>query len=290
MFNRKRFRTLMFFVLAAVGMLVLASGLTRNLIARSAQIRGQETSNLHFGSLLQQLLGVQEWVFYLFFVLYILLIINIFLSKEGRKRFIIFVVIVCVMVWLLLTFGSNQEEPLVLQEEIGTRTTENTLRVTPTPTVPGTIINSEVPHTPEWLVTVVGVILAVVVTGTIAVAVYAYIQRRPSLSITSAISQEAQSALDAIDAGEDYQDVIIRCYAQMSSLLREERGVTRHSAMTPTEFEAQLVRLKFPADPVHSLTHLFEQARYSRSHPGSEGTQKAVDSLSGIVAYCQSLE
>ncbi len=46
--------------------------------------------------------------------------------------------------------------------------------------------------------------------------------------------------------------------------------------MTPHEFEQQLQRAGLPAEPVHDLTHLFEEARYGGAGdgPGRRGTAR----------------
>jgi hypothetical protein len=104
------------------------------------------------------------------------------------------------------------------------------------------------------------------------------------------MSQEAQAAVEALEAGGDFQDVVLRCYARMSQVLAEQRGVFRQSAMTTHEFERVLIKLGFPSEPVRTLTHLFEEVRYGSIQQGESGTQMAISSLNAIISYCKSLE
>lgn len=100
------------------------------------------------------------------------------------------------------------------------------------------------------------------------------------------IARQAQSALDDLRAGGDLKSTIIRCYYQMSAVLNEQRGLLRSQAMTPHEFEQFLTANGLPGEPIHQLTHLFEEVRYGDLAAGAPEEQAALSSLSAIIEAC----
>jgi hypothetical protein len=101
-------------------------------------------------------------------------------------------------------------------------------------------------------------------------------------------ADKAQTALEDIEAAEiDFDDVIIRCYAEMSMTLQAEKGIRRAQAMTTHEFEQVLLAKGFPSRPVQQLTQLFEQVRYGRQELGEDAKLIATESLREIVAFCK---
>jgi hypothetical protein len=102
------------------------------------------------------------------------------------------------------------------------------------------------------------------------------------------LAHRAQTALDEIETAKiEFDDVIIRCYAEMSQTLQAEKGIRRAEAMTPHEFERVLLAKGFPGQPVQQLTQLFEQVRYGRRKLGDHAKQTATDSLREIIAFCR---
>ncbi len=138
----------------------------------------------------------------------------------------------------------------------------------------------------QWLVLVaslgVALLLTVLVVG-IAWSVWRRNRRSPH-----PLERLAQSALDALWAGGDLRDVVIRCYLEMSRVVSEQRGIQRDLAMTPREFERYLEEKGFPGEPVRRLTRLFEEVRYGTTVPGENEKRQAVASLTAIVEVCRS--
>ena len=90
------------------------------------------------------------------------------------------------------------------------------------------------------------------------------LRRVPSLAET--LSDELARTLDDIRAEPDPRRAIILAYARMEATLTSG-GVARHEAEAPLEYVSRvLLELEVPADPVHRLTDLFEQAKFS-DHP-----------------------
>lgn len=96
---------------------------------------------------------------------------------------------------------------------------------------------------------------------------------------------EAERALQALRLGQDFKNVIMQCYWQMSQALRKERGIVRGESMTAREFEDLASERGIPPTPVHQLTQLFEIARYGFRQPGPEDERKAVECLNAIVTH-----
>jgi hypothetical protein len=104
-------------------------------------------------------------------------------------------------------------------------------------------------------------------------------------------ADKAQAVLDDIEAAKiNFDDVIIRCYAEMSQTLQTENGIQRAQAMTTHEFEQELLAKGFPAWPIQRLTQLFEQVRYSHRHPGENAKSAATESLREIIDFCRDQE
>jgi hypothetical protein len=102
---------------------------------------------------------------------------------------------------------------------------------------------------------------------------------------------EAQDAVDALQAGGNIRDTVIRCYIQMTQVLAKERNIHREEAMTPHEFEQILLtKMKLPETPVQRLTRLFEAVRYGDYHPGKREELEAIDSLTAIAAACKNVK
>lgn len=102
------------------------------------------------------------------------------------------------------------------------------------------------------------------------------------------IADIARSALGDLAAGRNWEDVVVRCYADMSSALSQRRGIKRQEAMTPREFAARLEQAGFPPGAVGTLTQLFEKARYGSRHSSSADSRQAIDALQAILQAMES--
>lgn len=109
-------------------------------------------------------------------------------------------------------------------------------------------------------------------------------QRRTTVT---ALGVEASQALDDLQTGADLEDTILRCYAQMSRVVSEQRNIQRKQAMTPREFEQELTRCGLPKEDVSELTRLFELSRYGDIKLGEQEKMQALTCLQAIVEVCQ---
>lgn len=109
-----------------------------------------------------------------------------------------------------------------------------------------------------------------------------------SKSIEDELLQEAEQAVNALKAGADLRNVVLRCYFQMTHSLQEEQGIERDYTMTVQEFERWLENLGFPTIPLRQLTSLFEKVRYGKQQTNNTDEQIAMDSLNEIIQFCRS--
>ena len=145
------------------------------------------------------------------------------------------------------------------------------------------------PNPPSWLVIGGSLLVAALVIGIAAsIGMAVWRSRRRTGSRIQLLADEAQAALESLQAGNDLKNTIIRCYADMSRVVKEQRGIQRAVDMTPIEFESQLVKLGLPADPVHDLTRVFQDVRYGNHEPGEREERQAILSLTAIVDACRS--
>ncbi len=105
----------------------------------------------------------------------------------------------------------------------------------------------------------------------------------PSAAMTNVIN----TAIQAIQAGDNLQNVIIRCYADMERVMKQEHGIERPGSVTPREFEVYLAEKGIPAEPILRLTRLFERARYGNESLTWQDEKDALGSLEKIGEACQ---
>ena len=130
-------------------------------------------------------------------------------------------------------------------------------------------------------------VIFIMVLG-IGLLVFVTVRRRwntPKIEIE--LLKQAEDAVDALQAGMDLRNVIIRCYLQMTFAIQEAQRIERNETMTAREFEDWLEQKGFPTMPLHQLTSLFERVRYSEQLTSIEDEKIATDSLNEIIQFCR---
>lgn len=112
-------------------------------------------------------------------------------------------------------------------------------------------------------------------------------QRVQPSPIEDSVLCQAKNAMEALQAGRDFKNAIIRCYLEMTKALREERGIERNHDMTAREFQDWLELKGWPRVPVEKLTYLFEKVRYGQQHLGENDEKIALDSLNEIIQFVE---
>jgi hypothetical protein len=210
-------------------------------------------------------------------------IIYFLVSREARKRVLLdFLRLLSILV-IVYVLAQRVQPDVVTSEQGLPQAFPGALEGTPTTNV------DTAP--PGWFLSVVSVGLALLV-ATVLVGLGWFVWRRKwrAVSPLEQLAQQAEEAIEAIQAGADLRDTVMRCYYEMSWVLRQQRGIRRHQAMTPREFVAFLEETGLPTGAVRRLTELFEQVRYGAKAPGQGEEAQALACLDAIVAFCRSAE
>lgn len=143
---------------------------------------------------------------------------------------------------------------------------------------------------PSWIILAIILAASVVISaaGLWAIRVAGRRNVAPDSPLDQ-LAEQAQTAIDALGAGADLRQTVIRCYQDMNRVVREETGIVRESAMTPREFEARLVSQGLPREGVSTLTRLFEQVRYGSISADGREEALAVSCLTDIVKACDTM-
>jgi hypothetical protein len=155
---------------------------------------------------------------------------------------------------------------------------------TPTPISTGAYLNYPLGQPPLYFLWIT---LGLLTLGTLAFLSWFLLRRRQAALSHDRILQEAQSAVNALKEGEAFESVILRCYLQMTHILKEEQGLERGAALTAREFVDFLQERGISPSPVRQLTLLFEAARYSTLKPDKREEQVGLDCLNEIIRDCQ---
>jgi hypothetical protein len=206
------------------------------------------------------------------------------LTSEGRQRLLADAIVIAGLLMLAtyldkhpLSQNNQQQQPAV----------SSPTNLEQGPALP---INHFPANPPPWLAPTV--ILAVsALAAVVVLVVIRYLRARAQLSVPSLqrLAETAQNTLESLQAGGDFGVIVIRCYREMSRVVKEERGMARETAMTPREFEAQLVSSGLPHESVGTLTRLFEQVRYGSIALSDREEKLAVSCLTDIVTACKTV-
>jgi hypothetical protein len=274
---------------AGVWVIILAMALP-NLTLSPGQpfsIDPSQARSFQFGSLFADgrvLLWIFRGVLALLLVLFVIYVIYSLMTPEGRKR-LIANIIMLVVLFFIADYLRNNLPPPVEQEG-------QTVEMMPPMDQmgEGQAVSVFPENPPEWLTFTVVFAISVFVFVMLAVIAWFWMRRRNApKSALEQLSEEAQQAIEALHSGGDFRMTIIRCYQEMSQVLKAEKGIARDATMTPREFEDQLVRRGFPAESIRTLTRLFEQVRYGskQADTGEEGL--ALACLTDIVDACKAI-
>lgn len=140
-----------------------------------------------------------------------------------------------------------------------------------------------IPNPPGWLVFMVSLCLSALI---LRAALGLWSRLRSRSNPLELMAQEAEKTLEEIRSGANLEDVVIRCYFEMSQILSRQRGLKRRQEMTTREFENYLEEAGLPAVHIRRLTRLFEKTRYGAKHLGKLEAHEAIACLTAIVQSC----
>ncbi len=204
------------------------------------------------------------------------------MNKEGRRR-LIGNVIMLVLLFLLADY--LQHNPLSPGEQQQTEESafgQNNLAMQSG--LPSAVFT---PNPPSWLTPVIILMASALVVGIFFAVVWYFRQRaKPTDLALGRLAETAQETIDSLQAGGDFEVSVIRCYQEMSRVVKEEKGIARETAMTAREFEDRLVSKGLPQDAIRTLTRLFERVRYGGMATGSGEINTALSCLTDIMNAC----
>ena len=280
MIERSRLWVLLAAVLAIVALLLLAAGLSSvELLPGRPLPRGGEPAEGGFFSggglptrLVQALIRVFGFIMLVFLPL---ALIYVLVSAEARRRVLYRLGLFAwlIALYLLLRANSDLLRSFQLEPSGGPLPSEGEL--------PALAFTSDPTPALVWISTVgLALLLAVALVGGFWML---WRRRRRKPDALEQLAGEARGALDALSAGADVEDTIMRSYFEMARILEQERGITRAEAMTPREFESRLKELGLPAGDVEQLTRLFEAVRYGHWVASDQEKRQAIACLTAIA-------
>jgi hypothetical protein len=222
-------------------------------------------------------------------VLIILALVYVLISlfdKNARQRLLKDLLRIAVLFFLMQYFVNNWQQSL----EQGETDMQPSGLLDPSELSGEVIAPSIFEANPQpWMFPLIAVIAAVLLALVTFVVLLLLSKRlRADQPRYLNIANNAQKALDEIrEDRSEFSDVIIRCYAEMSQTLADEKDIQRSEAMTTHEFEQDLLSRGFPSRPVQQLTKLFEQVRYGHQQTSDNEKHVAMQALSDIIAFCR---
>jgi len=211
-------------------------------------------------------------------------IVQAMLTPEGRKRIVVDLIIIGFAFFLLRAIENQMEQELVLEES-----SQEFAVNSPFDDISFAVDNAiELPAIPEeapdWLsVVILFVLTALVVTLVLAALWWVRKMQKPKKDTLDLVADQAQQALVDIRKGNDLKSAILRSYAEMSHVVKEEMGISRQQTMTARDFEQHLIQKGLPAEPIQSLTRVFEKVRYGHDSAGNVEEIQAVKALTNII-------
>ena len=231
---------------------------------------------------------IYRTIFFIALVVFPFAVILVLIDPALRKRVIYTTILVLILVFILSRMMRNQtelEDP-VREAEVGGPQAP----IAGLPVEPLDVEDFQAGRISPWIGR--GLSLAL---GLLAAFIFIVIinqvrkNRAAAPSGLDDLAQHARTALTDLEGGGDVQNTILRCYAEMSRVVQDVRGLRRNRTVTAREFTDALVRIKLPRRPVETLTRLFEKARYGGGATTTQDEQEAVSSLRAIVRACEDL-
>jgi len=206
-------------------------------------------------------------------------IVGAIVSPEMRKKLLRLLPVLLILVLLLLRRLEPGAVPLEAPPAALPAAAQS-----PGPQAPLAVFDAS---PPSWLLWATGTGIALIVLLAVAVPVWLlWPTERRAPGPLQELAGQAQSAVEALEAGADLKDTILQCYFEMARTVSRARGIDREVAITPREFEQQLVNAGLPRQPVRRLTRLFEQVRDGARAGDRDEEQEAIACLAAIAQAC----
>ena len=228
----------------------------------------------------QAIIWVIRGIIGLALIIFPLYVVFSMFTQEGRKR--LFADIMVISILLLLT-SFIQKLPAKEQKQEPQPIIVAPRNLNGDSGLPVSVFS---PTPPAWLTPAVILVGSVLVVIIIFVMIRFFRRTPPSDFLIEELAQEAQNAIRALNTGGDLKGTVIRCYSEMTRIVKQQKGIERDTTMTVREFEDHLTNTGLPQEALKTLTRLFEQVRYGGSQAGRLEEQLALSCLTEIVDAC----
>jgi hypothetical protein len=285
--KRNKAIALVFFGITLFGLIVLATGISDlqfrpgepfSLAGRSERDSG-EIFNMDW---LDIALTFARVFLGLAVILMPFFVIYLFFSRNARRDLLRLLATIVPLMVILLILSRLPQSQFFEEEIFGGNGPGLGEEIVPAP------LAEFVTEPPTWVVNLVGVVIALILTGLITMIVINRKRKPVGIMPFERMALEAEGAIRDLYAGRDLRETILRCYRDMSLVLDQERGIRRSETMTTHEFEQVLQGKGLPDEPIHQLTLLFEDVRYGNLNPGEADETRAISSLGAIVSALRS--
>jgi len=231
---------------------------------------------------------IYRTIFFIALVVFPFAVILVLIDPALRKRVIYTTILVLILVFILSRMMRNQtelEDP-VREAEVGGPQAP----IAGLPVEPLDVEDFQAGRISPWIGRGLSLALGLLAAFILIVIINQIRKNRAAApSELEDLALHARTALTDLEGGGDLQNTVLRCYAEMSRVVKDVRGLRRNRTVTAREFTDALVRARLPRRPVETLTRLFEKARYGSGATTPQDEQDAISSLRAIVRACEDL-
>jgi len=200
------------------------------------------------------------------------------LFRDFRRRLLKLLITACVLLLMLWFVNPFARQPIPSSESSPAATAS-----------PDSAVGPSLPKAPplrasNGLVILVAIGAAGLVTGLGFVvwrAARLHLATRLGPGVLDELAEEAGKAAQAIQAGDDPRDAVLRCYKEMCAILAREGNVHDIDSLTPREFAVLLRAHGMGSAHADRLTWIFEEVRYG-SRPSTPLAAEAIACLEAV--------
>jgi uncharacterized membrane protein len=288
---RQRWWVILLGSVAILALAYLASGLEKIQFQPSQPLWSGAAFSFEvfrFETVVEQIAAVPLWKQVVFWSLLFILVLLFaaLLSSEQRKQLILGFIRFALFVWMLLYIMIHYRSVFsgfgLLNSPTQAMAGEGGAGISPPVFTP-----PHVSSTVSYLVSLVLILTLLVCLGWLGRRLFWRPHGAGTAHPLDEITEIAQSTLDALSTGRDWEDAILQCYLRMSQVVSLRRGLHRQQDMTVNEFALRLERAGLPGEAVRRLTGLFEAVRYGARKSSTDEVKDAAACLSAIKHYCE---
>lgn len=150
----------------------------------------------------------------------------------------------------------------------------------PVPEIIEEIIEPEIPESLSYLFSIITLLLFLIAALLLFRKIRALRIRKDNNEDLKIITEKA---LHSFESGDDFPEIILRCYNDMVRHLSKETGIIRAVSMTPGEFQSLLLKEGLPRREIEKLTSLFERVRYGKELLSGQEEKEAEMCLKSVI-------